>query len=152
MSIASNSRTVGRTTVRGGIDCTHSSANTFKSGWETIARRARNAPKERHRTTEPASNGLQVWEAPTQPTAARPRVQGRSPGRFRRGYGVLRGFKGERSKSPPNPLSPAERVSNAKLYLLYRFIFHCKTSYNKFCHDSSCRSKTCSIFPSSSLA
>ena len=39
------------------------------------------------------------------------RVQGRSPARFNGGYGVLRGFKGEKSKSPPNPLSPAERVS-----------------------------------------
>ncbi len=94
MSIASNSRTVGRTTVRGGIDCTHSSANTFKSGWETIARRARNAPKERHRTTEPASNGLQVWEAPTQPTAARPRVQGRSPGGFPAAFAIKSGAAG----------------------------------------------------------
>ena len=38
------------------------------------------------------------------------RVQGRNPGRFNGGYGVPRGFKGERSKSPPNPLGSAERV------------------------------------------
>ena len=39
-----------------------------------------------------------------------PRVQGRNPGRFNGGYGVPRGFKGEKSKFPPNPLGPAERV------------------------------------------
>ena len=33
-----------------------------------------------------------------------PRVQGRNPGRFNGGYGVPRGFKGEKSKFPPNPL------------------------------------------------
>ena len=38
------------------------------------------------------------------------RVQGRNPGRFNGGYGVPRGFKGEKSKSPPNPLGLAERV------------------------------------------
>ena len=32
------------------------------------------------------------------------RVQGRNPARFKGGYGVPRGFKGEKSKSPPNPL------------------------------------------------
>ena len=39
-----------------------------------------------------------------------PRVQGRNPARFNGGYGVPRGFKGEKSKSPPNPLGLAERV------------------------------------------
>ena len=39
-----------------------------------------------------------------------PRVQGRNPARFKEGYGVPRGFKGEKSKSPPNPLGLAERV------------------------------------------
>ena len=39
------------------------------------------------------------------------RVQGRNPGRFNGGYGVPRGFKGEKSKSPPNPLGLAERRS-----------------------------------------
>ena len=39
-----------------------------------------------------------------------PRVQGRNPARFKGGYGVPRGFKGEKSKSPPNPLGLAERV------------------------------------------
>ena len=38
------------------------------------------------------------------------RVQGRNPGRFNGGYGVPRGFKGEKSKFPPNPLGLAERV------------------------------------------
>ena len=38
------------------------------------------------------------------------RVQGRNPARFKGGYGVPRGFKGEKSKSPPNPLGLAERV------------------------------------------
>ena len=38
-----------------------------------------------------------------------PRVQGRNPARFKGGYGVPRGFKGEKSKSPPNPLGLAER-------------------------------------------
>ena len=38
------------------------------------------------------------------------RVLGRNPGRFNGGYGVPRGFKGEKSKSPPNPLGLAERV------------------------------------------
>ena len=33
-----------------------------------------------------------------------PRVQGLNPGRFNGGYGVPRGFKGEKSKFPPNPL------------------------------------------------
>ena len=37
------------------------------------------------------------------------RVQGRNPARFKGGYGVPRGFKGEKSKSPPNPLGLAER-------------------------------------------
>ena len=41
---------------------------------------------------------------------SKPRVQGRSPARFKGGYGVPRGFKGEKSKSPPNPLGLAERV------------------------------------------
>ena len=40
-----------------------------------------------------------------------PRVQGRNPARFKGGYGVPRGFKGEKSKSPPNPLGLAERRS-----------------------------------------
>ena len=40
-----------------------------------------------------------------------PRVQGRDPARFKGGYGVPRGFKGEKSKSPPNPLGLAERRS-----------------------------------------
>ena len=39
-----------------------------------------------------------------------PRVQGRNPARFKGGYGVPRGFKGEKSKSPPNPLGLAERA------------------------------------------
>ena len=39
------------------------------------------------------------------------RVQGRNPARFKGGYGVPRGFKGEKSKSPPNPLGLAERRS-----------------------------------------
>ena len=39
-----------------------------------------------------------------------PRVQGRNPARFNGGYGVPRGFKGEKSKFPPNPLGLAERV------------------------------------------
>ncbi len=39
-----------------------------------------------------------------------PRVQGRNPGCFNGGYGVPRGFKGEKSKFPPNPLGLAERV------------------------------------------
>ena len=39
-----------------------------------------------------------------------PWVQGRNPARFKGGYGVPRGFKGEKSKSPPNPLGLAERV------------------------------------------
>jgi len=38
------------------------------------------------------------------------RVQGRNPARFNGGYGVPRGFKGEKSKFPPNPLGLAERV------------------------------------------
>ena len=38
------------------------------------------------------------------------RVQGRNPARFKGGYGVPRGFKGEKSKFPPNPLGLAERV------------------------------------------
>ena len=38
------------------------------------------------------------------------RVQGRNPARFNGGYGVPSGFKGEKSKSPPNPLGLAERV------------------------------------------
>ena len=38
------------------------------------------------------------------------RVQGRNHGRFNGGYGVPRGFKGEKSKFPPNPLGLAERV------------------------------------------
>ena len=42
-----------------------------------------------------------------------PRVQGRNPARFNGGYGVPRGFKGEKSKSPPNPLGLAERVSSS---------------------------------------
>ena len=37
-------------------------------------------------------------------------MQGRNPARFNGGYGVPRGFKGEKSKSPPNPLGLAERV------------------------------------------
>ena len=37
-------------------------------------------------------------------------MQGRNPARFKGGYGVPRGFKGEKSKSPPNPLGLAERV------------------------------------------
>ena len=41
------------------------------------------------------------------------RVQGRNPARFKGGYGVPRGFKGEKSKSPPNPLGPAERFLGA---------------------------------------
>ena len=41
------------------------------------------------------------------------RVQGRNPGRFNGGYGVPRGFKGEKSKSPPNPLGLAERVPSS---------------------------------------
>ena len=36
-------------------------------------------------------------------------MQGRSPARFKGGYGVPRGFKGEKSKFPPNPLGLAER-------------------------------------------
>ena len=40
-----------------------------------------------------------------------PRMQGRNPARFNGGYGVPRGFKGEKSKSPPNPLGLAERRS-----------------------------------------
>ena len=40
------------------------------------------------------------------------RVQGRNPARFKGGYGVPRGFKGEKSKSPPNPLGLAERVNS----------------------------------------
>ena len=39
-----------------------------------------------------------------------PWVQGRNPARFKGGYGVPWGFKGEKSKSPPNPLGLAERV------------------------------------------
>ena len=42
-----------------------------------------------------------------------PRVQGRNPARFNGGYGVPRGFKGEKSKSPPNPLGLAERVPSS---------------------------------------
>ena len=42
-----------------------------------------------------------------------PRVQGRNPARFKGGYGVPRGFKGEKSKSPPNPLGLAERVPSS---------------------------------------
>ena len=41
------------------------------------------------------------------------RVQGRNPARFKGGYGVPRGFKGEKSKSPPNPLGLAERVPSS---------------------------------------
>ena len=41
------------------------------------------------------------------------RVQGRNPGRFNGGYGVPRGFKGEKSKFPPNPLGLAERVPSS---------------------------------------
>ena len=37
-------------------------------------------------------------------------MQGRNPARFNGGYGVPRGCKGEKSKSPPNPLGLAERV------------------------------------------
>ena len=37
-------------------------------------------------------------------------MQGLNPARFKGGYGVPRGFKGEKSKSPPNPLGLAERV------------------------------------------
>ena len=42
-----------------------------------------------------------------------PRVQGRNPARFNGGYGVPRGFKGEKSKSPPNPLGLAERIPSS---------------------------------------
>ena len=42
-----------------------------------------------------------------------PRVQGRNPARFNGGYGVPRGFKGEKSKFPPNPLGLAERVPSS---------------------------------------
>ena len=42
-----------------------------------------------------------------------PRVQGRNPARFKGGYGVPRGFKGEKSKFPPNPLGLAERVPSS---------------------------------------
>ena len=41
------------------------------------------------------------------------RVQGRNPGRFNGGYGFPRGFKGEKSKFPPNPLGLAERVPSS---------------------------------------
>ena len=41
------------------------------------------------------------------------RVQGRNPARFNGGYGVPRGFKGEKSKFPPNPLGLAERVPSS---------------------------------------
>ncbi len=41
------------------------------------------------------------------------RVQGRNPARFKGGYGVPRGFKGEKSKFPPNPLGLAERVPSS---------------------------------------
>ena len=40
-------------------------------------------------------------------------MQGRNPARFKGGYGVPRGFKGEKSKSPPNPLGLAERVPSS---------------------------------------
>ena len=55
------------------------------------------------------------------------RVQGRNPGRFNGGYGVPRGFKGEKSKSPPNPLGLAERVLAA--HFTY-FIFNSARSVN----------------------
>ena len=42
--------------------------------------------------------------APSLKSLIQPRVQGRNPARFNGGYGVPRGFKGEKSKSPPNPL------------------------------------------------
>ena len=48
--------------------------------------------------------------APSRRILIQPRVQGRNPARFNGGYGVPRGFKGEKSKSPPNPLGLAERV------------------------------------------
>ena len=44
--------------------------------------------------------GLRAFSKPR----IQPRVQGRNPARFNGGYGVPRGFKGEKSKSPPNPL------------------------------------------------
>ena len=47
---------------------------------------------------------------PLSKSLIQPRVQGRNPARFNGGYGVPRGFKGEKSKSPPNPLGLAERV------------------------------------------
>ena len=50
--------------------------------------------------------GLRAFSKPR----IQPRVQGRNPARFKGGYGVPRGFKGEKSKSPPNPLGLAERV------------------------------------------
>ena len=40
-------------------------------------------------------------------------MQGHNPARFKGGYGVPRGFKGEKSKSPPNPLGLAERVPSS---------------------------------------
>ena len=55
------------------------------------------------------------------------RVQGRNPGRFNGGYGVPRGFKGEKSKSPPNPLGLAERGIAA--HFAY-FIFNSARSVN----------------------
>ena len=42
-----------------------------------------------------------------------PLVQGRNPARFNGDYGVPRGFKGEKSKFPPNPLGLAERVPSS---------------------------------------
>ena len=56
-----------------------------------------------------------------------PRVQGRNPARFKGGYGVPRGFKGEKSKSPPNPLGLAERLLAA--HFTY-FIFNSARSVN----------------------
>ncbi len=60
----------------------------------------------------PPPSKREVWEIRAlSKILIQPRVQGRNPARFKGGYGVPRGFKGEKSKSPPNPLGLAERRS-----------------------------------------
>ena len=64
-------------------------------------------------------------------------MQGRNPARFNGCYGVPRGFKGEKSKFPPNPLGLAERVLRPQtvegvrvqcLSILYTFVPICDSN------------------------
>ena len=73
-------------------------------------------PSSREGDRPQAVEGVPAHRAPYHPSHVlsksliKPRVQGRNPARFNGGYGVPRGFKGEKSKFPPNPLGLAERV------------------------------------------